>query len=137
MGTALTARLMVPRCLTERMPCNMTILSMLTCLGDSEGYLIIISFDAKGYITTTFVAVWAVICDARETFLACITGIVMLLWKGSQHMIYHERKGKTNYMHLQKAADTFSLAVQVPALGMSAFCSLPNPFLNLHLRAVG
>jgi hypothetical protein len=41
---------------------------MLTCL--KEGYLILISFDAKGEITTKFVAEWADKRDARETFLA-------------------------------------------------------------------
>jgi hypothetical protein len=43
---------------------------MHTCL--KKGYLILISFDAKGNITTTFVAVLAVERDARETFLTRI-----------------------------------------------------------------
>ena len=50
--------------------CNMTIRSMLA--GLKEGHLILISFDAKGNITTTFVAVRAVERDACETFLARI-----------------------------------------------------------------
>ena len=50
--------------------CNMTIRSMLA--GLKEGHLILISFDAKSNITTTFVAVQAVERDARETFLSWI-----------------------------------------------------------------
>ena len=40
--------------------------------GLKEGHLILKSFDAKGNITTTFVAVRAVERDASETFLPWI-----------------------------------------------------------------
>ncbi len=73
--------------------CNIDIRSMLTSL--KEGYFILTSIDAKGNIKTTFVAVQAVELDARETFLARIAGIVMLLQKECQLMIYHDRKVET------------------------------------------
>ncbi len=74
----------------------MSVRSMLTCL--KEGYLILIPFDAKGNITTTFVVVRAVERDSRETFLAKIAGIVLLLQKECQLMQYHEQKVETTYM---------------------------------------
>ncbi len=48
----------------------------IVLIGLHEGDPIMVPFDGKRDKTVTFVAIWAVECDALKVFVAGITGIV-------------------------------------------------------------